>query len=111
MPSLNNNNDGDITSNTIGLVVGVEGDAIGEANGSSSRSNLGNVDGPMSDDNEKGEVCHVPLPIDDEMLSSLKRENATCTARSILKFLFPDPVANFKLSDVDKNMVENIVRE
>ncbi|CAF1314433.1 unnamed protein product [Adineta ricciae] len=109
LPSFSDNNHHDITVNTSDLVMSVDGDTISETNAGSSASNLGNVDDPMTGNCNKRENGLL-LAIDDKMLSSLKRENATCSARSILKFLFPDPEIHFKLSNVDKSIVDSIVQ-
>ncbi|CAF3254398.1 unnamed protein product [Rotaria sp. Silwood2] len=37
-------------------------------------------------------------------------DSSTATARSILKYLYPHPPVNFKLSDVDPALVADIVR-
>ncbi|CAF1401691.1 unnamed protein product [Rotaria sp. Silwood1] len=49
------------------------------------------------------------LNIDDATLGSLKKENTTSTARSILKYLYPNPELNFKLSSMDKTLVDAII--
>ncbi|UJR37029.1 hypothetical protein I4U23_029736 [Adineta vaga] len=48
--------------------------------------------------------------IDNKILTSLKKDSKTTTARSILKYLFPDPQFNCKLSDVDKLIVDEIIK-
>ncbi|CAF1281415.1 unnamed protein product [Adineta ricciae] len=111
LPSFSDKNHDDITMTASDLVMGVDSDAVGETDTGSSASNPGNDSNTVSYDCDQREVCHLPLlPIDDKMLSSLKKENTTCTARSIIKFLFPNPPDNFKLSNVDKDVVENIVQ-
>ncbi|CAF4042143.1 unnamed protein product, partial [Rotaria magnacalcarata] len=59
-------------------------------------------------DNETTNYITV-LNIDDVTLGSLKKENAKSTGRSILKYLYPNPGTNCKLSNIDKSLVDAIV--
>jgi hypothetical protein len=49
------------------------------------------------------------LNIDNVTLNSLKQESATSTARSILRYLYPNPEMNFKLSNMDKGLVKAVI--
>ena len=51
------------------------------------------------------------LNIDLDTLLKLKKENATATARSILKYKFPNPIVNFKLGDVNEAIANAVVYE
>jgi hypothetical protein len=59
--------------------------------------------------NAKTENSLVSIGINDEVLWSLKKENATTTARAILRYLYPNPERNFKLSDMNKMIVNSII--
>ncbi|CAF1107711.1 unnamed protein product [Rotaria sordida] len=61
-----------------------------------------------NDDDKTANVITI-LNIDDATLDSLKKEKSTSTARSILKYLYPNPELNFKLSNMDKALVDAIV--
>ena len=49
------------------------------------------------------------LNIDPNTLLKLKKETAAATARSILKYKFPNPAINVKLTDVDKALIDAVV--
>jgi hypothetical protein len=51
------------------------------------------------------------LAIDPNVLLKLKKQTATATARSILKYKIPRPANNIKLADVDKTLIDAIVRK
>ena len=42
-------------------------------------------------------------------MMKLNKKSATGTARSIIKFKFPDPPIDFRLSDVNKEIVDAII--
>ncbi|CAF1556631.1 unnamed protein product, partial [Adineta steineri] len=43
------------------------------------------------------------------ILSEIKQDSSTTTARAILKYLYPRPSPNFKLSDIDSTTAAYIV--
>ncbi|CAF1396190.1 unnamed protein product [Adineta steineri] len=51
------------------------------------------------------------LQIEPNVLSGLRKNNVTATARSILKYKFPNPSVNFKLADIDPELANAIVCE
>ncbi|CAF1252327.1 unnamed protein product [Rotaria sordida] len=63
----------------------------------------------VNNDYDKTANVITILNIDDATLDSLKKEKSTSTARSILKYLYPNPELNFKLSNMDKALVDAIV--
>ena len=64
----------------------------------------------MNNNDEMSNLIQI-LNIDLNNLLKLKRRTATATARSILKYTFPSPTANFKLTDMDKTLADAIVRK
>ncbi|CAF4935824.1 unnamed protein product, partial [Rotaria sp. Silwood2] len=69
-----------------------------------------NNDRVVMNNNNKMSDSNNGLNIDSEILFALKKDSSTATARSILKYLYPHPPVNFKLSDVDPALVADIVR-
>ncbi|CAF1266900.1 unnamed protein product [Rotaria sordida] len=61
-----------------------------------------------NNDDKRGNVMTI-FNIDDATLNSLKKETSTSTARSILKYLYPNPEMNFKLSNMNKVLNDAII--
>lgn len=61
--------------------------------------------------NNKMPDSYHGLDIDPENLSVLKKNSSTATARRILKYLYPHPSTDLKLSDINSAIVTDIIRE
>ncbi len=70
-----------------------------------------NNDRVVMNNNKKISDSNNGLNIDPEILSTLKKDSSTATARGILKYLYPHPPDNFKLSDIHPALVADIVRK
>ncbi len=64
---------------------------------------------PANNNHDKPPNDITIFNIDDATLNSLKQDSATTTARSILRYLYPNPEINFKLSNMDKALVDAII--
>lgn len=64
---------------------------------------------PANNNHDKPPNDITIFNIDDATLNALKQESATSTARSILRYLYPNPEMNFKLSNMDKALVDAII--
>ncbi|CAF0877917.1 unnamed protein product [Adineta steineri] len=68
-----------------------------------------NHDRIVINDDKKMLDLNNELNINSEILNGLKQDSSTTTARAILKYLYPRPSPNFKLSDIDPTTAAYIV--
>ncbi|UJR06544.1 hypothetical protein I4U23_010827 [Adineta vaga] len=62
----------------------------------------------MNDD-KKMSPSNNRLNIDPTILAGLQKDTSTTTARAILKYLYPIPPLNFKLTDIDPTVINDII--
>ncbi len=105
-----NNNNNDVVMLNDNDFVAINNDDVATINNDDivPVNNNGDIFSVNKND-DKTENSITILNIDDVTLGSLKKSNATSTARSILKYLYPNPEMNFKLSNMDKVLVNAIV--
>ncbi|CAF1204600.1 unnamed protein product [Adineta steineri] len=112
----NPNNENDVIMLTNNAIVTTNNDNVISLNENIVSTNNTDLNTVNNDhivatniENEKREMLYSSFDIDYETLLSLKTENATSTARSVLRYLYPNPDMNFKLSNVNKNIVDAII--
>jgi hypothetical protein len=104
--SSNNNNDIIMLNNNDSVTI--NNDNIVTVNDDIISVNNDDIVTVNNNDDKTSNAITV-LNIDDVTLASLKRENATSTARAILKYFYPNPEMNFKLKNMDKALVAAII--
>ncbi|CAF4449339.1 unnamed protein product, partial [Adineta steineri] len=96
-----NNTDLYITNNSVNSMNNAKAIGLNENIVSTNNTDLNTANNDhivaANIENEKREILYSSFDIDYETLFSLKTENATSTARAVLRHLYPNPDMNFKL--------------
>ncbi|UJR38893.1 hypothetical protein I4U23_031561 [Adineta vaga] len=118
--SNDSNNNIMIVDNTDSIVANVDNtitfkddiNLVNNDDASKMNSNISLNDSDMmttNNNDEKKEILPTTFIIDDVTLFSLKQQSATSTARSILKYLYPNPEIDFNLSNLKKSLINEII--